>query len=113
MSRKKKPELKPTPYWLEQKDKLLSRKVNNLVTDTGAPLPPIIMGPAGLGKTAEFNPLPPELLLNRLIMGVDPKDKAAADDFVAQMNMLAIAGVNGYPITETWYEPPEALGGKK
>lgn len=99
MSRKKKP-IKPSPYWAEQQEKLLKQvRPGGLVTPLGAPNPP----EDGAHLPPELNHITRRMTAEQLY-SIDPKDKEAADNFIAQIQVLAVAGVQGYPITEEWYE---------
>lgn len=101
----RKKDLKPTPYWEAQREALLKHNPKNLVTPTGAPLPPNSTHEPTTNelldalKSAPGHKYPP---------GTTDEDKAFAAELVSQIKTVAVAGLMGYEITEAWYAPPEA-----
>lgn len=94
MARKKHKPLQPTAYWLAQKDELLKPK-KNLVTPLGHRSTDELLDALRGATGPQYPP------------GTTPEDKLAASGFVAQIKGVAIAGLNGYEITENWWLPPE------
>jgi hypothetical protein len=101
---RKKPNLKPTAYWLAQKDELLKPK-NNLVTPLGHRDPPTNKpdDKARVPRGSEHIVRRPQASDFK----IDPLDNAFAAELVAQIKLVAAAGLEGYEITESWYMPPD------
>jgi hypothetical protein len=117
MSRKK-PPIKPTPYWAEQAERLLKPKPEgNLVTPLGAPLPPNAFEEIYKQLPPLKDVLPAGLIQNPTDLsgwpkGIDPIDNKTAEVFVAQIALLAAEAAAGMEIPEVWYEPPEEPSAK-
>jgi hypothetical protein len=95
----RKKDLKPTPYWEEQK------KFMKLHAEL--PPTPLIL-PAGFGKKAELNKVGKPLFLDDLFAKVDPMDRAYAEMAVLLIKVLAREADAGIEIPEEWWPTPEA-----